>query len=94
MRFEEVRGKEVLDPEGRKIGTVEDIEFKKDGTYSLVIKGELDETQRVREIEKFGDVSATARFEAPLSAINGIEEKIILKKKVDELLEEKKLTVV
>lgn len=94
MRFQEVCRKEVMDPEGRLIGSVEDIILKEDGTYSLIVKGELDEVQRVREIEKFGNISASDRFEVPISALNGIEEKIVLKKKVNELLENNEITII
>lgn len=85
MKVDEVRGKEVYDTAGMKIGKVVDIEFKSRGEYSFVIKGELDDEQRTKALAKFGVVEGGDTFEIPRELIDGIGEKIILKKDFDKM---------
>ena len=91
MKFEEVSKKEVVDIEGRVVGIVENIEFKEDGTYAFVVKGELDDDQRQMQMEKFGKQEGGDRFEIPLEAIGGIKEKVALRKSFSELKDKIKI---
>jgi hypothetical protein len=45
-------------------------------------------------MEKFGKVSASDHFEVPLSATNGIAEKIILKDVISKLVEKNAIKIV
>lgn len=85
MKVDDVRGKEVYDTAGVKVGVVVGIDFKSRGEYAFVIKGELDEKQRAKDMEKFGVVEGGDTFEIPRELIDGIGEKIILKKDFDKM---------
>ncbi len=85
MKLDLIKDKLVFDSMGEKIGRVLDIDFKEDGTYSLVVKGELDDLQRAKELEKFGVVGETDTFEVPMSIVQAITDTIILKKELSQI---------
>ncbi len=85
MKLDLIKNKLVFDSMGEKIGRVLDIDFKEDGTYSLVVKGELDDLQRAKELEKFGVVGETDTFEVPMSIVQAITDTIILKKELSQI---------
>lgn len=85
MKIELIKNKTVFDSMGEKVGRVIDIDFKEDGTYSLVVKGELSDLQRAKELEKFGVVGETDTFEIPMNIVQAITDTVILKKEISQI---------
>jgi len=85
MKTEDVTNKEVVDPKGMVVGIVERVEFKEDGTYVLIVKGELDDDQRKMSLEKFGKSEGGDLFEISHDQVGGIKEKVALKEPFETL---------
>jgi hypothetical protein len=94
LKIEELKNKEVLGPDGKIIGRIVGVSLSENGTYALEVRGELDEDQRLKALEKFGSVTGTDLFEVPLGATRGIEERVVLKKNIETLLENKEIKVI
>ena len=85
MKLDLIKNKLVFDSMGEKIGRVIDVDFKEDGTYTLVVKGELDDLERAKELEKFGVVGETDTFEVPMSIVQAVTDTIILRKEINQI---------
>ncbi len=86
MRTKSIRGVEVVDQTGATVGIIEDLDLKKDGQYSLVVRGEVDpEKARIFE-EKFG-ISGVGKdfFEIPQEHVGGIGDKVVLNKCFEDI---------
>ena len=88
MRLDFIKNKQVYDSKGEKVGQVIDVDFKEDGSYTLIVSGELDDVQRAKAIEKFGAVGETDTFELPLSLIQGMSDEIVLNKELSDVRKE------
>ena len=62
MRTKSVRGVEVVDQTGATIGTIEDIDLKKDGQYSVIVKGEVDPEKIIASVKEGLYVMTTGAF--------------------------------
>ena len=86
MRTKSIRGVEVVDQTGATVGTIEDIDLKKDGQYSVIVKGEVDAEKAKAFEEKFG-ISGVGKdfFEIPQEHVGGVGDKVVLNKRFEDI---------
>jgi len=83
----------VVDQTGATVGTIEDLDLKKDGQYSLVVRGEVNAEKAKAFEENFG-ISGVGKdfFEIPQEHIGGIGDKVVLNKRFEDIPNIKVLT--
>lgn len=86
MRTKSIRGVEVVDQTGATIGSTEDLDLKRDGQYSVIVKGEVDAEKAKAFEEKFG-ISGVGKdfFEIPQEHVGGVGDKIVLNKRFEDI---------
>lgn len=86
MRTKSIRGVEIVDQSGATVGSIEDIDLKKDGTYSVIVRGEVNADNAKAFEDRFG-ITGVGKdfFEIPQKYIGGIGDKIVLNTVFSEL---------
>jgi len=87
MRAKYTKGVQVIDQGGTVVGVVEDVDFKGDGTYAIIVRGEMDPAQ-ARSFEKsLGASIGKDFFEIRQAHIGGIGDKVVLNTRFEDIID-------
>lgn len=86
MRTKFLRGILVVDRSGLTVGTLEDLDLKRDGRYALIVKGEASSDDAKEHKKSFG-IAGVGKdfFEIGQEHVASIGAKVTLNKRFDEI---------
>jgi len=87
MRAKYIKGAQVVDQGGDVVGVVEDIDFKENGRYVVIVRGEMDAQQARIFEESLGASVGKDFFEIKQDHVGGIGDKVVLNKRFEDILD-------